>query len=222
LVGQSLVQNGGFEAGTFAGWTLSGNTAYTSVTSGNSQFVHSGTYGAALGPPGSLGYLSQTLPTFAGQNYLLSLWVDSPNISGTATPNEFSVSWNGHIIFDQSNLGKIGWTNLQFIVTATGSSTALQLGFRDDPYYLGREDISVVPIPVPAFRAATKTTSAFNLTWGTMAGLVYQVQYKTNLVQTNWINLGKPLIATNGNMTVSDTNAIRSSPQRFYRVQVLP
>jgi hypothetical protein len=52
--------------------------------------------------------------------------------------------------------------------------------------------------------------------------LVYQVQYKTNLVQTNWINLGKPLIATNGNLTVSDTNAIRSSPQRFYRVQVLP
>jgi hypothetical protein len=176
----------------------------------------------ALGPLGSLGYLSQTLPTFAGQNYLLSLWLDSPNISGTATPNEFSVSWNGNIIFDQPNMGKIGWTNLQFIVTATGPSTVLQLGFRDDPYYLGLDDISVTPVPVPAFRAATKTSSSFNLTWGTMAGLVYQVQYTTNLVQTNWINLGKPLIATNVNLTMSDTNAISSSPQRFYRVQVLP
>jgi subtilase family serine protease len=222
LVGQSLVQNGGFETGDFTGWTQSGNTAYTSVTSGNSQFVHSRTYGAALGPSGSLGYLSQTLPTFAGQNYLLSLWVDSPKISGTATPNEFSVSWNGGTIFDQANVGKIGWTNLQFIVTATGPSTVLQLGFRDDPYYLGLDDISVTPIPVPAFRAATKTSSSFNLAWGTMTGLVYQVQYKTNLLQTNWINLGKPLIATNDNLTVSDTNAIGSSPQRFYRVQVLP
>jgi hypothetical protein len=55
-----------------------------------------------------------------------------------------------------------------------------------------------------------------------MAGLVYQVQYQTNLLETNWINLGKPLIATSTNMTVSDTNAISSSPQRFYRLVVSP
>jgi hypothetical protein len=55
-----------------------------------------------------------------------------------------------------------------------------------------------------------------------MTGLVYQVQYKTNLPQTNWINLGKPLIATNGNLTMSDTNTISSSLQRFYRLMVSP
>jgi hypothetical protein len=222
LVGQPLVQNGGFEAGTFTNWTQSGNTTYTSVTSGNSQFVHSGTYGAALGPSVSPGYLSQTLPTFAGQNYLLSLWLDNPSNSYGATPNQFLVQWNGTTIFSQTNMPFATWTNLQFIVMATGSSTVLQLGFRDDPYYLGLDDISVMPIPVPAFMSATKISSTFNLTWGTMTGLIYQVQYKTNLLQTNWINLGKPLVATNGNLTVSDTNAIGSSPQRFYRLMVSP
>ncbi len=222
LVGQPLVQNGGFEAGTFTNWTQSGNTAYSTVISGNSQFVHSGTYGAQFGPAGSLGYLSQTLPTFTGQNYLLSLWMSSPNISGTLTPNEFNVSWDGSIIFDRTNLGKIGWTNLQFIVTATGPNTVLQFGLRDDPYYLGLDDVSVTPIPVPAFKTATANSGTFNLTWATAAGVVYQVQYKTNLLQANWINLGKLLVATNTSLTVSDPNALNSSPRRFYRLMVLP
>ena len=220
LVGP-LVQNGGFETGSFTSWSLSGNTADTVVTS-NSHFVHSGTYGAALGPSGSLGYLSQTLPTVAGQNYLLSLWLDNPNNSHGATPNQFLVQWNGTPVFSQTNMPFTTWTNLQFIVTATSASTVLQFGFDDTPYYLGLDDISVTPVPVPAFRATTQTSSTFNLTWGTMAGLIYQVQYNTNLLQTNWINLGKPLIATNGTLTVSDTNAIGSSPQRFYRLMVSP
>jgi subtilase family serine protease len=222
-VGQPLLQNGGFETGDFSFWTLNGDGGnYNFVDKGTFITPHSGNYAAALGELGFLAYLSQSIPTFAGQSYLLSLWMDSPKISGTTTPNEFSVSWNGGTIFDQTNVGKIGWTNLQFIVTATSSSTVLQFGFRDDPYYLGLDDISVTPIPVPAFRATTKTSNAFNLTWGAMAGLIYQVQYKTNLLQTNWINLGKPLVATNSNLTVSDTNAINSSPQRFYRLMVLP
>jgi subtilase family serine protease len=221
LVGP-LVQNGGFEAGTFTNWTQSGNTTYTSVTSGNSQFVHSGTYGAALGPSVTPGYLSQTLPTFAGQNYLLSLWLDNPTNSYGATPNQFLVQWNGTAIFNQTNMPFTAWTNLQFIVTATGSSTVLQFGFENTPYDLGLDDISVTPIPIPALQAATRTSSTFNLTWGTITGLVYQVQYKTNLLQTSWINLGKPLIATNGSLTLSDTNAIKSSPQRFYRLMVSP
>ena len=104
LVGQPLVQNGGFEAGDFTGWTLNGSSTYNSVTTSSDAFVHSGSYGAALGQYGSLGYLSQTLPTSAGQNYLLSLWLDNPSNSYGATPNQFLVQWNGTTIFNQTNL----------------------------------------------------------------------------------------------------------------------
>ena len=223
LAGQPLVQNGGFEDGNFTSWTQSGNTAYTTVFSGSSQFVHSGTYGARLGPSGSLGYLAQTLPTQAGQNYLLSLWMSSPNVSGTLTPNEFSVAWNGGTLFDQVNIGKIGWTNLQFIVTATGSSTVLQFGFQDNPYYLGLDDVSVTPIPAAVFQPATvaRTNNNLNFTWNAMTGLVYQVQFKTNLLQTNWTAL-KSITATNTAISFVDTNPITGVPQKFYRLLLLP
>jgi hypothetical protein len=135
--GGQLVQNGGFETGNFSSWGESGNFVDCSVSSGSTA-VHSGTYGALLGPSGSLGYLSQTLPTVPGQLYLLSLWLDSPD---GLSPNEFMVGWNGAPLFDETNIGAIGWTNLQFYVMATGTSTALEFGFRDDQSFLGLDDI---------------------------------------------------------------------------------
>jgi serine protease len=69
--GGQLIQNGGFETGSFSSWTETGNFADCSVSS-SSIAVNSGKYGAFLGPPGSLGYLSQTLPTAAGEYYIVS------------------------------------------------------------------------------------------------------------------------------------------------------
>jgi hypothetical protein len=48
---------------------------------------------------------------------------------------------------------------------------------------------------------------------------VYQVQYKTNLFQPGWLDLGTPITATNGTMTASD---LMTSSQRFYRIILLP
>src|SRR5260221_5277060 len=133
----SIVQNGGFETGDFTGWTLSGSDTNDIFIDDGSQtgiVPHSGNYLAALAPVGSFSYLSQTLATIAGVGYSLSLWLNSPN---GLTPNKFLVSWNGNALFDQTNLPAIGWTNMQFTVTATGSSTVLQFGSQDDNRILG-------------------------------------------------------------------------------------
>jgi hypothetical protein len=137
-VSPSILVNGGFETGDFTGW--GGSKAGASVTT-NPLYVHSGRYGAELGPYGGLGYLSQAVPTVAGSNYWVSLWLDNP--SG-GTPNEFQVMWNGTVLYDGLNLPAVGWTNLQFVVTATSGSDILQLGFRQDPSYLGLDDVSVI------------------------------------------------------------------------------
>jgi hypothetical protein len=221
-VGQSIVKNGGFETGDFTGWTLNANSLYNLVTT-SSGWVHSGSYGAALGQSGSLGYLSQTLTTTPGQSYLLSLWVANPQTPYGATPNQFLVQWNGTTIFNRTNLPFSAWTNLQFMVTATSVSTVLRLGFEDTPYYLGLDDVSATPISTPLIKLAQKPAAKnadFNFTCSATAGLRYQVQYKTNLFQSNWINLGEPLVANTNTLTISDTNAFLYSPRRFYRLVV--
>jgi len=134
----ALVQNGGFESGSFSGWTTNGDFDYCSIVSTN-PYVHSGFYGAQLGPPGGFGFISQSLPTAAGQSYLISFWLNCDGL----TPNEFTVSWNGSTLFDSQNIATAGWTNIQLAASATGTSSLLIFGFTDVPSYFGLDDIAV-------------------------------------------------------------------------------
>jgi hypothetical protein len=170
-----------------------------------------------LGQTGFLGTLTQNIVTTPGQAYLVSLWMDSPD---GGSPNEFSASWNGNTLFDEVNLPALGWTNLQFIVVATSTSTPLQFGFRDDATWLGLDDVSVTAVRLPMMQPPVKSGGLVNLTWSTMTGLNYQLQYRTNLTQNGWINLGSPFTASGGILTTNDISP--ADPQRFYRLQVLP
>ncbi len=214
----NLVQNNGFETGDFTGWTKTGTSsaiqAMLVVT--NSHYVHSGRYGAALGSQYTLGYLSQTLSTSPGQLYFVSFWLGSPD---GYVPNQFMAIWDGNTLFSQSNLPRFGWTNLTFTVTASSSSTVLQFGCLDQPKFLGLDDVSVVPIVPPQFRNASRISGTFICQWTAVPGLSYQVQYKTNLAQTSWANLGGLITATNSLASISDSS---SDQNRFYRILISP
>jgi hypothetical protein len=223
LVGQELVQDGGFEVGDFAYWSLSGDNAayWTFVDDGTATGItpYDGSF-AALGQTNGLGYLSQTLPTRAGQPYLLSFWLQSPDLGYGTTPSQFLVNWNNTTLVNDINLGEFGWTSMQYVVQAAGSSSVLEFGFRDDNSWLALDDVSVVPVPLPAFQSIVRGKGTVSLTWTAMAGVAYQLQYKTNLTATNWVILGVANTATGGTLSASDT--ISSNSQRFYRVALVP
>jgi hypothetical protein len=226
FVGQNIVQNGGFETGDFTGWTLSESGGpFSLVDSGANVMLispHSGNFFAALGSTPGVGTLSQTLTTAPNQSYLLSLWIFSPNLSPSAnTPNDFQVSWGGTNIYNHNNLSPFNfWSNLVFVVTASKTNMVLQFGEQDTPYYLGLDDVNVTPIPVPNVQnisAVSKTK--FSMTWNSLPGIAYKVQYSTNLLSLNWFNLSTN---TATGTTLSVTNSFGTNQYRFYRIRRLP
>lgn len=228
-VGQSIVQNGGFETGSFSGWTLTGDTVagstvYDAVESSSSGYnvAYSGAYGAFLGDT-ELASLSQSIPTTPGQCYLLSLWLDNPQ---SGSPQQFIVNWNtnntrGNPLFSLLNPPAFTWTNLQFLVFATGTNTVLNIQAQNAPSYFGLDDVSAIPVPAPELRSVTPAGGNLEIAFMTFTNLVYQVQYKTNLLQSSWLNLATPYTATGFGASFVDPSA-SASPRRFYRLMVSP
>lgn len=143
-----LVNNGGFEAGNFAGWTQGGNLGFTGVSTST---VHAGTYSAFFGPIGSTGSISQLLHTAVGQSYDVSFWLQNNG----GTPNSFAVSFDGQpasVTF--TNLSGLPYVNFSFSGVASANGSLLTFDFRQDPSYWHLDDVSVQgvagPVPEPA------------------------------------------------------------------------
>ena len=135
-----LLTNGSFENGDFSGWTHTGDTTFDSVQCGGG--AEDGVCYASLGPVGDQGFLSQTFATTPGTQYTFSFWLQA---FGDDVSN-FSASWDGTQVFSQSDPDTGGvWQEFSFTETGTGSDT-IELSYRDDPAFLGLDNVSVTPV----------------------------------------------------------------------------
>ena len=73
-----------------------------------------------------------------------------------------------------------------------------------------------ITVPAPVLQSVTGTGGTVRFTWSAVVSAVYQLQYRTNLAQGNWNNLGSAFTATNAVMSAADS--IGPDPQRFYRL----
>ncbi len=224
-IGESIVQNGSFETGDFTDWTLVGDTyvgnLFYNVVATEFDFpgiVHSGTYGAFLGEGGFLATLTQNLPTIVQQKYLVSFWLNNP---ASGFGQEFIARWNGADLMHLVDPPVFGWTNYQFVVSATATNTDLEFAERNDPNYFGMDDVSVVPVPPVRFSQVALSGNDVQLSWNSLAGLRYQIESKTNLTAAVWQSLASVTAGTNL-ASFANTNVLNADRQRFYRLVLLP
>jgi len=136
----NIVRNCGFETGTFAMWTQSGDLGFTGVT--GADVAHSGRFGGFFGPIGALGFLSQTLTTTPGGRYFITFW-----LRNQGNPAEFGVLWEGNLLYGYSVPSPEFPYQLIAIgpVVASGASTELTFAFRNEPNFFWLDDVDVYP-----------------------------------------------------------------------------
>jgi len=75
----------------------------------------------------------------------------------------------------------------------------------------------VTPVPVPLNFAAAAAGAAGLLTWPSVAGQNYQLEYKDDLLAPAWTSLGSPVLGNGETMTL--TNDFAAAAQRYYRLR---
>jgi PEP-CTERM motif len=140
------IVNGGFETGTFAGWTAV--PAASGSLFGVDGSPHSGSFAAFFGgtTEGSYDSISQNLATNAGQQIDVTFWLS--NSGGPA--NNFQALWNGAVVFNRLNVGAFLYQPFTFSVFAAGPVSNLQFRAYQVPAFFFLDDVSANAVPEPA------------------------------------------------------------------------
>ena len=194
--------------------SYSGQYAYIQLAGGNSgsmsqvvTFPSIGTYSVSFlaagrvaysaGSGGNLNYTVKVAPYAGGLSILNVTNASASSQPFTNVTYQFIISVPGNYIISFAALSGYG-------------------PYTDNTALIDNVSLAYIA-SAPMLQPGQLANGQFMLTWSAVSNGVYQLQYKTNLNQTNWINIGSTITASNTVLSV--TNAIGSDKQRFYRIQ---
>jgi hypothetical protein len=135
-------------------------------------------------------------------------------VTVTGTPTLF-YQWR----FNDTNIA--GATASSFSITnvqpADGGGYSVEVSNAVDTV-ISLEAVLALITPTPEILSPEISGENFTLTWNSLAGKTYRVQYKDNLEDTDWTDLLPDVVATGA--TASKSDAVGNS-QRFYRILAL-
>ncbi|MCX6929200.1 MAG: InlB B-repeat-containing protein [Verrucomicrobia bacterium] len=169
-------------------------------------------------PPGAVtGEASEVQSTSVTLNGVVS-----PNSLPTAAHFEYGTN-SQYGMATAAEIAGTGTNDVAFAQVLGGLASATVYHFRlvsasKSGVTYGGDQVFTTLSPAPVFVAAVGADGTIFFAWGTAVGFSYQVQYTTNLVPANWLDLGPAIPGTGAVASATDTT--RTDPQRFYRVQV--
>jgi hypothetical protein len=210
-------------AGTGIGVTVAG-LALTGTAAGNYTLTQPVGLTANIGVVGvsitsgitanNKPYDGTVLATISSNNVVLN------GVLGVDTANVW-LSTNGYTAnFVSANAGTgIGVTVAGLALTGTAAANYTLTQPAGLTANITAKALTIMSVPSPVITSLGLTNGVVTITWNSVAGGNYRVQYINNLNDSGWNDLSPDVTATG--LTASQTNVVNGVPQRFYRIKVL-
>jgi hypothetical protein len=159
--------------------------------------------------------INQVVLTVTADNKIKIFGMPNPPL--TASYNGFVNGENINVLAAPATLDTTATTSSgagKYPITASGAAAANYT----IQYVNGTLQVISAP-QLAGAKVSVNGTEQFIVSYPTIAGQTYQLEYTTNLSTAQWTSLGTPFAGTDGIVAV--TNSMSITPQCFFRVEVL-